>query len=404
VAAGAGCASDKPKGTAKTKAGAQQERTLRIAQWSHPVPTYDKWFDGEYTQRWGEEHDIEVVVDHIAFAELRDRAAAEVAAQRGHDLLAFLAPPSAFEDDVIDLRGTVEEVEAKLGPMTPLLERAVLNPKTKKYFGFPEYWAPFPVVYRADLWKQIGMASGPSTWDDVLRAAPRLKAGGHPLGFAFSNDIDGNWSLMSLMAAYGSSIQDEAGNVAINSPATVEAVKVGAALYRAGMPADVFTWDAFANNRFMATGQGSMTLNPISALRAVEKQDPDLAAKPSHPFPQVPPPGWACTRGPASTWSGASPATRKRPSSFWSTSLSPIARPSPAASSSTCRLFPDRSPTSPRCSPTNRRSLPASTASSPRPRHGVPTSAIQAVPTPPSTRSSTSTSFPRCSLPLPKAR
>jgi multiple sugar transport system substrate-binding protein len=280
LAAGAGCASDKPKGDSKAKSAAAGERTLRIAQWRHAVgPTYDQWFDSEYTQRWGEQHDVEVVVDHIAYAELRDRAAAEVAAQRGHDLFAFLAPPSAFEDDVIDLRNAVEEVEAKLGPMTPLLERAVLNPRTKKYFGFPEHWAPFPVVYRADLWNRIGMGSGPSTWDDVLRAAPRLKAAGYPLGFAFSGDIDANWSLMSLMAAYGSSIQDEAGNVTINRPATVEAVKVGAALYRAGMPEDVFTWDATANNRFMASGQGSMTLNPISAIRAVEKQDPDLASK-----------------------------------------------------------------------------------------------------------------------------
>jgi multiple sugar transport system substrate-binding protein len=280
LAAGAGCASDKPKGNVKAGSAAPRERTLRIAQWSHAVgPTYDQWFDSEYTQRWGEQHDVEVVVDHIAYAELRDRAAAEVAAQRGHDLFAFLAPPSGFEDEVIDHRSIVEEVSAKVGPMTPLVERVVLNPRTKKYFGFPDFWTPFPTNYRVDLWREIGMAAGPNTWDDVLRAGPRLKAAGHPIGFGFSSDIDANWSLMSLMAAYGSSIQDETGNVTIDSPATVEAVKVGAALYRAGMPEDVFTWDATANNRFMATGQGSMTLNPISALRAMEKQDPGLAAK-----------------------------------------------------------------------------------------------------------------------------
>ena len=51
VAAGAGCASAKPKGAAK--AGAEGDRTLRIAQWSSYVPAYDEWFDGEYTKRWG---------------------------------------------------------------------------------------------------------------------------------------------------------------------------------------------------------------------------------------------------------------------------------------------------------------------------------------------------------------
>jgi multiple sugar transport system substrate-binding protein len=278
LAAGAGCSSDKPKENAKAKAGASGRRTLRIAQWGHTVPAYDEWFDREYTRRWGEEHGVEVVVDHLsAVSELGDRAAAEAIAQRGHDLFAFLAPPSAFEDDVIDHREIVQQVEAKLGPMTPFLERSVLNPKTKKYFGFPEYWAPFPVVYRTDLWEQIG--SRPGTWEDALRAAPRLKATGHPLGFAFSSDLDANWSLMSLMHAYGSSIQDEASNVTINSPATVEAVKVATALYRGGMTEDVLTWDAASNNRLMASGAGSMTLNPVSATRAVEKQDPELARK-----------------------------------------------------------------------------------------------------------------------------
>ena len=34
------------------------------------------------------------------------------------------------------------------------------------------------------------------------------------------------------MHAYGASIQDEAGNVVINRPATVEAVKFGTAIFR----------------------------------------------------------------------------------------------------------------------------------------------------------------------------
>lgn len=272
----AGCTSESKTKTATS--GAESRKTLRIAQWSHaPVPAYDEWFDREYTQRWGEEHGVQVVVDHINFAQLSDRAASEVASQRGHDLFGFIAAPTALEDEVIDHREVIEEVESKVGPLTPGLEGVALNPKTRKYFGFPQFWTAFPVNYRVDLWDQIGMK--PGTWDDVLRGAPRLKASGHPIGFAFSNDVDANWSLMSLMAAYGSSVQDEVSGVTINSPATVEAVKVGAALYRTGMTDEVLNWDGTSNNRFMAGGVGSMTLNPISAIRAVEKQDSDLARR-----------------------------------------------------------------------------------------------------------------------------
>ena len=29
-----------------------QQKTLKIIQWSHFVPAYDKWFDGEFCKQW----------------------------------------------------------------------------------------------------------------------------------------------------------------------------------------------------------------------------------------------------------------------------------------------------------------------------------------------------------------
>jgi multiple sugar transport system substrate-binding protein len=275
---GAGCSNEPERSNADSTAKSPgTKKTLRIAQWSHFVPAYDVWFDGEYTQRWGEEHGVKVLVDHISATELSERATAEVAARGPHDLFGFIEPVPAFEDEVIDHREIVDEVRAKLGPMVPFLERGVLNPKTGRYYGFPDHWAPMPVVYRADVWGELGQATGPGTWEDVLKAAPGLKSAGQPVGFAFSPNIDAHWSLESLMQAYGSSIQDESGNLTINRPATVEAVKAATALYQTGMLPEVLNWDAAANNRFMASGRGSMTLNTITVVRAVEKQDPDLA-------------------------------------------------------------------------------------------------------------------------------
>jgi multiple sugar transport system substrate-binding protein len=71
AATGAACGSgsDKPKPSAAGKAkgsASDGERTLRIAQWSHFIPAYDTWFDNEYTTRWGEDHDVDVIVDHTA--------------------------------------------------------------------------------------------------------------------------------------------------------------------------------------------------------------------------------------------------------------------------------------------------------------------------------------------------
>ena len=76
--------------------GRELAGTLRIIQWSHFVPAYDKWFDDVYVKRWGQANDTEVIVDHINQADIPARAAAEVAAQSGHDLFFFLSPPAAY--------------------------------------------------------------------------------------------------------------------------------------------------------------------------------------------------------------------------------------------------------------------------------------------------------------------
>ncbi len=80
------------------------------------------------------------------------------------------------------------------------------------------------------------------------------------------------------MAAFGSHLQDEAGRLILDSQATLEAVKFGASLFRAGMSDEVFYWDSSSNNRLLATGHGSMVINAISAIRDAEDQDAGRAA------------------------------------------------------------------------------------------------------------------------------
>src|SRR5918995_2953678 len=98
--------------------------TLRIAQWSHFVPAYDVWFDNTYVKRWGQANDTEVRVDHINQADIPARAAAEVAAQSGHDLFWFLSPPAQYEDQVINHNEIVQEVTKRRGKMKPLAHKA----------------------------------------------------------------------------------------------------------------------------------------------------------------------------------------------------------------------------------------------------------------------------------------
>ena len=242
--------------------------TLRIMQWSHFVPAYDKWFDNVFTKRWGQANDTEVKVDHVNLAQLPTIAASQVAAQSGHDLFQFLAPPAQYEDQVIALNDVVRQVEKKVGKLGFVGKRSTYNPKTKKYFGFADNYVPDPIHYRKDLWGEVGLR--PTSWENIRKAAPKLKAMGHPVGIGMSNELDSNMALIALLMNFGSFIQNAEARVTIKNKGTIEALKFMKDLYQRGMTSEVFAWTASSNNDGFLAGRLSLALNAISIARSAE--------------------------------------------------------------------------------------------------------------------------------------
>lgn len=248
-----------------------QQKTLKILQWNHFVPGYDKWFNNEYVKEWGEKNDTNVIVDNIGVAAINSRAAAEVSAQQGHDLFMFLWPPPVHEDQVIDHRELYEECEQRYGKAIDLAIKSTYNPKTRKFYGFSDSYVPDPVNYRKDLWDDIGMF--PGTWDDIRVGGRKIKEKhGIPVGIGLASEIDTNMALRAIMYAFGSSVQDAEGTPVLKSRATLDAIKFVKALYEEAMTDEVFTWDASSNNRFMLAGKGSLALNAISITRTGESK------------------------------------------------------------------------------------------------------------------------------------
>ena len=109
------------------------------------------------SRQWGEKNDVQVNVEHINNTLLDTRAAAEVAAQSGHDLFFNLHPWPSYEDQVINHAPIVQEVTAEGRQVRARSRQAsTYNPKTKKYFAFSDNYVPDPVVWRHDLWNGIG--------------------------------------------------------------------------------------------------------------------------------------------------------------------------------------------------------------------------------------------------------
>ncbi|MDR5683600.1 MAG: ABC transporter substrate-binding protein [Armatimonadota bacterium] len=273
-----------------------QQRTLRIGTWSHFVPAYDEWFD-PFARRWGESKGIQVTVDHISFADVVPRANAEVAAQQGHDLFFFLAPPAAFEPHVLDLADINREAERLYGPMMPFIRRSTFNRNTNKWFGFSDNWVPDPGDYLKSVWTAVGYPNGPATWNDLLVGGNRIKQRFPeiqiPIGIGYSQDIDSNMAVRAILWSFGASVQDAQENVVLNSEQTIRALEYGVRLFREVMNPAVLSWNAASNNQALNARQTSYILNSISAYRTA--QDNRLpVADDIHFVPAL--------RGPAARW------------------------------------------------------------------------------------------------------
>jgi multiple sugar transport system substrate-binding protein len=255
-----------------------QRNTLRIMQWKHFVPAYDKWFNETYLKSWSKLNDTNVIVDNIGVADIDSRARAEAEAGRGHDLVLFIKPASVFEDQAIDHREIYEECERRYGKAADYALRSTYNPSTQKHFGFCPFYLPAVITYRKDLWDSAGVV--PDSWASILAGGRRIKLlHEKPVGLSLAPEHNSGQTMRAIMYSFGSSEQDVDGNPALKSKATLEAIKYVRTLYEEAMPKDVLSWDPASNNRFMLNDEGSLTLDTVSIARASESLKLPLMSK-----------------------------------------------------------------------------------------------------------------------------
>lgn len=248
-----------------------QQKTLRIMRWKNFVPGFETWFNETFIKQWGEQNDTRVIIDNVGLGEVNTLAAAEADAQQGHDLVLFLASRAALEDHVIDHREVFEECESRFGKVFDFVRRSCFNPRTKKYHGFCESYAPTVLTYRKDLWDAVGQA--PATWEAIRKGGRAIKLLHEtPVGISLAPEHNSEHSVRAIMAAFGGSVQDADGNPSLSSANTLEALKFTKALYEEAMTADVLNWSPPSNNRYMLAGSGSLTIDTMSIIRAAQNK------------------------------------------------------------------------------------------------------------------------------------
>lgn len=252
--------------------------TLSILQWSHFVPDFDAYED-KWAADWGAKNGVTVKIDRIPQADLPARAASEAGAKSGHDLFGHFAQGFAalFEDSLVDISDLCESAASKYGGFIPAAE--AIGKVNGKWRDYPDFFIPFPSLWRKDAWSAVGLPDGPKKWQDLLDNAAKLKANNTPIGTSYAQNSDAEQTWRSLLWSYGGGeFTPDGKSVAIDSAETRAALQFAKDIFPFQDPA-ILSWGDVDNNTCLQSKRCSWIYNPISAYRTIESQDPALASQ-----------------------------------------------------------------------------------------------------------------------------
>ena len=271
VAAGAAAAACAPPGTGGGGPSVNQtNKELKIITWNHFIPQFDTWFN-PWVQDWAAKENIKVTVDHINLADLPARAAAEVAAGAGHDLIQFIGQPSTYlyEHNLLDIGDVVSYAQSKLGPLDPASNK--IGKVNGVWRAWPDFFIDQPLIVRTDLAQKVG--EDPDSikgWQDMLRVGKKLKGLGKPGGIAISHCNDSNHSMRSIMWSFGASeVAADGKTVTVDSPQMRDFLSFMQEFYHKALYENVFAWQDVSDNQWYDSGDGGFIHDAISALNSV---------------------------------------------------------------------------------------------------------------------------------------
>ena len=257
------------------KASAQTENTLKVVQWKHFVPDYDRYFN-EFVKKFGDTHKCKVEVDYVATADLPTAIAADISRGGGHDVFHLNGVGAwLYDKALVDVTSVADKLAKDFGGWISNSES--IGKVHDKWLAIPYWYIAYPMLINRGYFTQVGADyTEKTTWQDLLGAGAKLKKAGYPFGVAYSQTPDSNDNLYPLMMAYGAHFFDKEGKINLKRKEISEVLEYGKKFFNDCMTDEVLSWDDSSNNRFIASGKGSLICNPISAYRTAAKDNPDV--------------------------------------------------------------------------------------------------------------------------------
>jgi multiple sugar transport system substrate-binding protein len=179
---------------------------------------------------------------------------------------------------LLEVTDLVEKLQQSAGGFFPISLNAVMH--QGKAYGVPQSISPWPLITRMDI-LQAAKVDPPKTWDEFIEVCKKLqkppKLTGFGMCLGLHTDADNN--IMNIIWNYGGKLVEEDGKaIALNSPSTVQAVKVIADMYNKHkiIPKGAISWDNQGNNKAYQSRQVIFVLNPSSIYAHLADSDKEL--------------------------------------------------------------------------------------------------------------------------------
>lgn len=260
--------------------------------------------------------EVTINIEALPYDQMRDRIVSS-----------FLAPEPTYDLIIVDNPWMYDFASGGfLEPLDPYIERtpgfafedfsaplreiAEVDGKT---YGIPFYNYGLALIYRTDLYEEAGLEP-PTTLDAFAQAAKALTSDG-VAGVAMQPQrgykVFEEWG--NYLFAAGGDIQDDAGNVVLDSPEARTALETYIDLYRTAAPPNSLNWAFDESLRAVAGGKAAQMISynwMLPTLNNPEGPAGDLAGK----FGVAEVPGGKAVLG---AWFWAIPANSQQKEAAW---------------------------------------------------------------------------------------
>lgn len=227
--------------------------------------------------RWATAQGVTLIIDIIPERDLPATIAAEMEAGSGHDLIEANLPLLHLAEELHDLAPLAGRLQEMYGPPADACDLATRLPGGRRP-ALSIAYAPAPLIYRRSIWERYGLPDGPTTWDQLHETGSHIwHEEGMGVGFGLSREPGSERVAAMLLGSFGGRMLNENGEVAIEDPESIEAVRFAAALYQDAMSPESLDWHTDRPARLLADGIVSIVSDDISAIRLAQQRNQDIA-------------------------------------------------------------------------------------------------------------------------------